>query len=122
PRPVAAIVAEVRRCRDEGLIAEGDDVAPGADPELPAVLLQGEAPPDEPIVLRCRAGAAGPGVYRLTDTGEFLVYALRLRVPLAVLLRHTPADEDDDTGRVDPGWGAALGAALTAAGVPVEDV
>ena len=32
PRPVADIVAEVQRCRDDGLPAEGDDVAPGTDP------------------------------------------------------------------------------------------
>src|SRR2546430_9480684 len=70
PRPVADVVAEVKRCLDEGLTAEGDDVAPGTDPELPAVVLHGEAPPHEPVVLRCAAAVCGPPIYPLPDTGE----------------------------------------------------
>jgi len=120
PRAVADIVAEVQRCRDDGLPAEGDDVAPGTDPELPAVVLQGEAPPDEPVVLRCSAAMRGQPIYRLADTGEVLVYAPRLRAPFTVLLRDTSAGEDDDAP-LDPAWRTALGAALAAAGVPVED-
>jgi len=121
PRPVAEVVAEVKRCQEDGLPAEGDDVAPGTDPELPAVLLLAEPPADEPVVLRCAASTRGQALYRLTDTGEFLVYAPRLRVPLTVVLRRIPADEDDDAAPVDPAWHTALRAALTAAGVPVED-
>ena len=121
PRPVAEIVAEVKRCRDEGVVAEGDDLAPGADPELPAVLLLGAAPPDEPVMLRFPSGACGEPVYRLADTGEFLVYAPRLRAPFTVLLRPTFETEDDEDTRAYPAWRAALAVALGAVNVPVEE-
>jgi len=121
PRPVAEIVAEVKRCRDEGVVAEGDDLAPGADPELPAVLLLGAAPPDEPVMLRFPSGACGEPVYRLADTGEFLVYAPRLRAPFTVLLRPTFETEDDEDTGAYPAWRAALAVALGAANVPVEE-
>src|SRR3989454_3093636 len=104
PRPVADVVADVKRCLDEGFTAEGDDVAPGTDPELPAVVLHGEAPPDQPVVLRCAAAVCGQPVYRLTDTGEFLVYALRLRAPLPVLLRRNLEAEDDERAPAYPAW------------------
>jgi len=121
PRPVAEVVADVQHYRDEGIAAEGDDVAPGTDPELPAVLLLGEAPPDEPVMLRFQSGAFGQPAYRLADTGEFLVYAPRLRAPFTVLLRPTLDTEDDEGAGAYPAWHAALAAALATANVPVEE-
>jgi hypothetical protein len=125
PRAVADIVAEVTQACAEGLAAEGDDLSPGADAELPAVTLAGERPADEPLALRLPAATLKAPVYRLADTGEYLVYIPRLRAPLAVLLstelrideqlRVESAPSDYERYRAD------LRAALVAAGITVED-
>jgi hypothetical protein len=91
PRPAAEVAGEVVRLRDEGLEAEGDDLSPGADPALPAVVLRAEAPEDEPVLLRFAPGAVALPVFRLADTGERLVYTPRLRAAFTVV--RLPADE-----------------------------
>jgi hypothetical protein len=126
PREVADIVAEVTQASVTGLVAEGDDLSPGADAELPAVTLAGERPADEPVALRLPAATLPAPVYRLADTGEYLVYVPRLRAPLAALL--SPELRIDEQLRVESApadyerYRADLRAALAAAGVTVEDV
>jgi hypothetical protein len=124
-RSVDQLVDDARRARDDGLIAEGDDLSPGADAALPAVVLLDTPPGDEPVALRFAGAALPPSLLRLTDTGEYLVPTARLRVPFAVRLAAdlTEADEDDATAAaVDwPRYRADLTAALEAAGLHVVD-
>ena len=124
-RPVDDLVAELVSARDEGLAGEGDDLSPGADPELPAVVLTSAPPADDPIALRIPAGSVTAPVHRLVDTGEHLVHVPRLRTPAVVLLRRNL--ELDEQLRVDipatewADYRAALIAAVTAGGLPIEE-
>lgn len=121
PRPAADLVAEVVRARDEGLAAEGDDLSPGTDASLVAVVLRAEPPLDEPLVLRVAAGALGLPFYRLTETGEYLLYTSRLRAPLSARLAHALDEGEIESSPLDYGrYRAELAAALAAAGVPVD--
>jgi hypothetical protein len=126
PRPVADIVAEVVRARDDGLAAEGDDLTPGADPELPAVVLSAASPADEPVALRIAAGSLAL-VSRLVDTGELLAHVDRLRV-VQPLVTIAAALGDDEQRRLELSaaeWLARrreLIAALGAAGISVAHV
>src|SRR5207245_6662238 len=86
PRPAEEVVGEVLAARAEGLAGEGDDLSPGADPELPAVTLRDDAPPAEPLVLRLPAAALPSPVLRLVESGEYLVPAARLPAPFALRL------------------------------------
>jgi hypothetical protein len=123
-RPVAELVAEVVEARTQGLAAEGDDLSPGADAELPAVAFRPEAPTGEPMVLRVPAGALPVPVLRLTESGDHLVHVVRLRAPLAVRLAERLEAEEQPRVEIAAADYArhrdALAAALAAAGVPVE--
>src|SRR5207247_951179 len=111
------------RARSEGLAADGDDLAPGVDPGLPAVALTAEPPPGEPIVLRLPAGAAPAPVCRLSDTGDYLVHVARLCGPFTVLLRATLDPEALEETPVDyPPYRAEVLAVLSTLGIPVETV
>jgi hypothetical protein len=99
PRPVADLAAEAARVCAEGLPADGDEIAPGVDPALPAVALQPEPPVDEPLVLRIPGTDVPDPVARLTDTGEYLVHCVRLHVSPGLWLR-THLDSDALEGAV----------------------
>jgi hypothetical protein len=124
-RPVADVVAEVVAARIEGLAAEGDDLSPGADAQLPAVVLAADPPADDPVVLRLPAGSVAPPVHRLLDTGEHLVHVPRLRTPTVVLLAPHLELEEQLRVEITPAewtdYRAKLAAALAAAAVPVEE-
>ena len=121
PRAASDVAAEVSGARSEGLAADGDDLARGVDPALPAVALTAEPPPGEPIVLRLPAGAAPAPVCRLADTGDYLVHVGRLRGPFTVLLRATLDPDTLEETPVDyPSYRAEILAALSALGIPVE--
>jgi hypothetical protein len=116
PRPVADVVAELASARDEGLPGGGDDLSPGTDTRLPAVVLRPEPPRDEPLAIALEAGALRDPVFRLVDTDEHLVYTARLRAPFGVVVApELPADDDDPASYLD--WRPALLAALAAAGL-----
>jgi hypothetical protein len=125
-RPPADVAADVRVARDPGLEPEGDDLSPGVDPALPAVALSPAPPADEPVVLRLPAGTLAGPVHRLRHTGEHLVHGRRVRLPGVVRLARQLVLEEQLRVEVAPEdwdrWRAALGAALAADGVPVEDV
>jgi hypothetical protein len=122
-RPAAELAADVIRAREEGLLAEGDDLSPGVDPELAAVQLQGTPPAEGPLVLRLLAEAMPTPVYRLSHTGDYLAYAPRLRAPFDVLLAtELPPDEVDAAPSDYLRYRGELIATLAAAGVPVETV
>jgi len=122
-RPAAELAADVVRAREEGLLAEGDDLSPGVDPELAAVPLQGQPSADGPLVLRLLVAALPAPVYRLTHTGDYLVYAPRPRAPFDVLLAaELPPDEVDVAPSDYLRYRDELTATLAAAGVPVETV
>jgi hypothetical protein len=92
-RPVAELVAEVVAAREEGLAAEGDDLSPGADADLPAVTFHAEPPPDEPLLLRLPTPTAPAPVHRLADGDTYLIHAARVRAPFAVEIGTLPDDE-----------------------------
>jgi hypothetical protein len=121
PRPAPDLVAEVASLVSGGLIGEGDDLAPGVDPALPAIVLETELPLDEPVVLRIAGPALGVRVHRLEATGEHLVHAARLRVPFTVLLaRDLDPDALESTPLDYARWRAEIATALTAAGIGYE--
>jgi hypothetical protein len=124
-RPVADVLADVLAVRREGLAAEGDDLSPGADADLPAVVLMAESPADEPIVLRLAAGSVPPPVHRLVETGEHLVHAPRLRVEPAVRLAAALHLGEQLRVEIAPAdytaYRADLDAALRREGISVED-
>jgi len=122
PRPPAELAAEVAGVCAEGIAPDGDDLAPGVDPALPAVVLEPEPPDDEVVVLRIPSTAV-PAAFRRVDGGEVLVYCARLWAPVAVRLRaDLDADALEEAGGIDyPPYRAAVRAALSEAGVPVDD-
>ena len=122
PRPAADIVAEVVRLRAEGIVAAGDDLSPGADPALPAVVLQDTVPADEPVVLRLAAGTLADSLLRLTETGDYLVHAPRLHTPFVVCLATALGPDAVESAPVDYArYRLEIAAALTAAGVAFVD-
>ena len=118
------VVAEVLAARTEGLAGEGDDLSPGADPELPAVTLRSDALPTEPLVLRLPAAALPAPVLRLVESGDYLVHAARLPAPVALRLAARLETDEDLRVELAPAdyarWRDAVARALAAAGVPVE--
>jgi hypothetical protein len=120
PRPPAEVAAEVARLAEDGLPAEGDDLAPGTDPALPAVVLHDTPPADEPVLFRLAPAALPLPVYRLAETGEYLVYAPSLRAPLVVRIAARPPDQQERLEFDFAAYRDELAAALTAAGVRVE--
>ena len=120
PRPVPDLVAEVRRARDEGLTAEGDDLSRGADAMLPAIVLLDTPPVDEPLVLRLDPARIGPRVLRLADTGEYLVHAPSLRALAGVYVADELPPDEIEASPVDYGrFRGELVAALEGAGIEV---
>ncbi len=124
PRPAEEVVGEVLAARAEGLAGEGDDLSPGADPELPAVTLRSDALPAEPLVLRLPAAALPAPVLRLVESGDYLVHAARLPAPVALRLAARLETDEDLRVELAPAdyarWRDAVARALAAAGVPVE--
>ena len=118
------VVAEVLAARTEGLAGDGDDLSPGADPELPAVTLRSDALPTEPLVLRLPAAALPAPVLRLVESGDYLVHAARLPAPVALRLAARLETDEDLRVELAPAdyarWRDAVARALAAAGVPVE--
>jgi hypothetical protein len=84
PRPALDVVAEIVRLLDEGIAAEGDLLAWGTDPALPAVELVDERP--DPVVVRFAAASLPPVVFRLVESGTHLVHVPVLRIPFDVLV------------------------------------
>ena len=122
-RPAVELGAEVVRAREEGLLAEGDDLSPGVDPELTAVQLQGAPSGEAPLVLRLRAAAMPAPAYRLAHTGDYLAFVPRLRAPFDVLLAtEVPPDEVDVAPSDYRRYRDELSARLAAAGVQLETV
>jgi len=123
-RTVEDVVAEVRSARREGLAGEGDDLSPGADPELPAVTLRRDAPPDEPLVLRLPAAALPDPLVRLVESGEYLLHAARVQAPFALRLAARLETDEDLRVALAPGdyerWRDAVARALAVAGVPID--
>lgn len=118
PRPPADLAAAVARARAEGIAPEGDERAPGVDPELPAVVLTAEPPADEPLLLRLAAADAPHVVHRLADSGEYLVHLPALRAPFETVLRTAPESDEIETGLADfDAWRDGVAAALAVAGV-----
>lgn len=121
PRPATDVVAECVVLRDEGFAAEGDDLSPGADAELPAIAFQEAPPVDEAVAARIGTAALVAPLHRLVDVGDYLIHAPRLRVPFAVWLAVELPAEEVETMPVDyPRYRAELAAALTDAGFVVE--
>jgi hypothetical protein len=120
PRRPLDVAADAARLHAEGIEAEGDDLTPGTDPDLPVVTLASERPDDEPVVLHFPAAALPVALYRLADTGAHLAYVRRLRASGRVLLAPDLGPDVIEVVPVDyPRYRADLAAALAAAGVPV---
>jgi len=118
PRTVAELASDVGGLLAGGIPAARDDLSPGVDPALPAVVLQGEHPHDEPVVLRLAGSTLPAPLYRLEDTGEFLVYVSLLRAPVTVVLApQLDADLLEDAAVDYPRYRDDLRTALTAAGI-----
>jgi hypothetical protein len=86
PRPAVEIAAEIARLRRDGIEAEGDALAWGVDPALPAVALLAERPSGDPVTLRFSPEALPPAVFRLADGGSHLVHVAVLSAPFDVLV------------------------------------
>lgn len=121
PRPVADVATECVTLQHDGFIADGDDLSPGADPELPAIVLQDAPPTDEAVAARIATASLTLPVHRLSDLGDYLVHAPRLRVPFAVWIAPAlPAEEEETTPLDYPTYRRQLIAALSGAGLSVE--
>jgi hypothetical protein len=122
PRPAAQLADAVQRMHSEGLPAEGDDLAPGVDVDLPAVTFATELPPAEPVALRIDGTTLAPPIFRHADTGDHLVHVPHLRTSFTVVLR-TTLDEDGggDAAEDYPRYRAELATALADRGLRVED-
>jgi hypothetical protein len=118
PRPASEMAAAILRLATDGLEPDADPLAPGLDPELPAVPLDEDASVADPVLLRWRHDDLPPSVFRLDDSGALLVHVTRLTAPFAVVLPETL--DDDELGEVSidhPRYRAELLAALAAVGI-----
>jgi hypothetical protein len=122
-RPPAEVANEIVAAREKGIPAEGDDLSPGADADLPAVVLTADLPPGEPVVLRLEAGTVRGPLHRLVESDERLVHVPRLAVAAtAVIAERLALDEQLRVEIEAADWTrfrAALVGTLAAAGVPV---
>jgi hypothetical protein len=123
-RPAAEVVAEARLVQDEGLPPDGDDLSPGRDATLPAVVLLEAPPTDGPVALRLAGAGMPPTLLRLAETGEYLIHTVRLHAPLAVRVA-TDLEQVDDEAAAEgldwPRYRDDLTARLGAAGVALVD-
>jgi hypothetical protein len=94
PRPARDVVAEIARLLDEGIAAEGDLLAWGTDPALPAVELVDARPAPDPVVVRFAAASLPPVVFRLVESGSHLVHVPVLRIPFDVLVAESLDPEE----------------------------
>jgi len=94
PRPAQDVVAEIVHLLHEGIAAEGDLLAWGTDPALPAVELLDERPPADPVIARFSAGWLPPAVFRLSESGTYLVHVPVLRAPFEVLVAESLDPEE----------------------------
>ena len=94
PRPAQDVVAEIVHLLHEGIAPEGDLLAWGTDPALPAVELLDELPPADPVTVRFAAGSLPPAVFRLSESGTHLVHVPVLRAPFEVLLTESLDPEE----------------------------
>jgi len=118
--PPADLTGAAEAVRREGLAADGDPIARGRDPELPAVVLDEDADPSAPISLRWRRADLPPLVFRLVETGDVLVHVPRLSASFDAVVPATV--EGDEPADLLPDYGPyrdALRAALRAAHIPV---
>jgi hypothetical protein len=118
PRPAAEIAAVVQHLAATGIEADGDPMAPGIDPELPAVPLDTEPAGADPLLLRWSASDLPRAVFRLDETGAIVVHVPRLVAPFTVVLPATL--DEDELGEVSvdhPRYRAELVDALAAVGI-----
>jgi hypothetical protein len=94
PRPAQDVVAEIVRLSHEGIAPEGDLLAWGTDPALPAVELLDERPPADPVTVRFPAGSLPPVVFRLSESGTYLVHVPVLRAAFEVLVAESLDPEE----------------------------
>ncbi|HEV7733357.1 MAG TPA: hypothetical protein VGR62_14390 [Candidatus Binatia bacterium] len=120
PRPAADLAAIVVHLTIEGIDGDADALAPGLDPELPAVPLETAPSGGDPLLLRYDAGVLPPAVFRLRTVSAFVVHVPRLHVPAGVVLLDALDDEELGEVTVDyPRYRAELSAALAAVGLSV---
>jgi len=116
--PTAELVTAIDALRQEGVTADGDPIARGRDPELPAVALEEDADPSAPASIRWRHADLPPLVFRLVDTGDVLVHVPRLTTPFEVIVPSVLAgDEPADFLPDYPPYRDALRTALRDAGL-----
>lgn len=107
--------------RHDGLAADGDPIARGRDPELPAVPLEEAPEPSAPASARWTGADLPPLVFRLVETGDVLVHVSRLAAPFEVLVPLTiVGDEAEDFLPDYPPYRDALRLALETVGLPVR--
>jgi hypothetical protein len=94
PRAAEDVVAEIARLLHEGIAPEGDLLAWGTDPALPAVELLDEHPPADPVTVRFSAGSLPPAVFRLSESSTYLVHVPVLRAPFEVLVAESLDPEE----------------------------
>lgn len=122
PRPPTDLAEAAATLVRGGVEADGDPLAAGVDPELPAVTLDRLPATDEPLVLRMRGETIPPVVFRVDEAGTHLVHVSHLTVPAVAVVPRQLDDEALGEFSVDwESWRAALVAALGAAGVPVVE-
>jgi len=118
--PAVELAAAADTLRREGLAADGDPIARGRDPELPAVPLEEAPDPSVPASLCWRRADVPPLVFRLLETDDVLVHVPRLAAPFDVLVPSVlEGDEPDDFLPDYPPYRDALRAALRDADLPL---
>lgn len=122
PRPPAELARAAAALAREGVAGDGDPLAPGMDPELPAVALDLVPASDEPLVLRLAGAGLPPAVFRVEEAGTHLVHVPHLRAPAVAVVPRALDDEALGEFSVDwEPWRAALIAALAAEDIPVVE-
>jgi hypothetical protein len=122
PRPPNELAETAATLVREGVKADGDPLAAGVDPELPAVALDRTPATDEPLVLRLHGETIPPAVFVVDEAGTPLVHVPLLTVPAVAVVPRLLDEEALGEFSVDwESWRAALVAALSAAGVRVVE-
>jgi hypothetical protein len=116
--PPDAVAATIAGIATEGFALDGDDLAPGRDPDLPAAVLLPVVPPGDPVALRVEAVHLPAPLVRLADGDEHLIHGPPLVVPITIVVRERLDDDELETTPVDyPRWRDALVTALAGRGL-----
>jgi hypothetical protein len=119
PLPVERVVEDLVGIREDGIRAFGDDLVPGVDPALPAILMSIDPHSGVPLAIRYD-GAVLPTPCLYLGDDQLVFPVERLRLPFTVVLA-APGEPLDEWLADGPAYLEALAVACRHAALPLAE-